>query len=92
MMSAVDLMSMYISAKQGLRDWYMKNYPDDELGKEINPDADFDGLFEALDNYQDVYEYFGVGDSLVRERLFSRLAEIMGCGYDVVYEQWLRAA
>lgn len=77
--------------KEKLRDWYMREFPDDELGPEINPDADFEGLFETLDHYRDVYEYIGVGDSMIRETLFSRLAEIMGCGYEVVYEQWLAA-
>ena len=89
-MNAVDVLATYRACKDGLRRWYVKNYPDDELGKEIDPVADFDGLFETLDNYQDVYEYIGVGDSIIRERLFSHLAKIMGCGYEVVYEQWLR--
>ena len=84
-----NVLDLFVAVKQGLRAWYIRNYPDDELGKEINPDADFEGLFETLDNYQDVYDYFGVEDSIVRERLFARLAEIMGCDYDVVYDQWL---
>lgn len=77
--------------KEKLRDWYMREFPGDKLGPEINPDADFEGLFETLDHFRDVYQYFGVGDSIVRERLFSRLAEIMGIGYDGVYSQWLMA-
>jgi len=84
-----NVLDLFVAVKQGLRAWYIRNYPDDELGKEINPDADFEGLFETLDNYQDVYDYFEVEDSIVRERLFARLAEIMGCDYDVVYDQWL---
>lgn len=91
MLTAVDVLAKYWDAKQGLRDWYVKKFPDDEIGKEIDPVADFDGLFETLDNYRDVYEYIGVGDSIIRERLFSRLAEIMECDYEVVYEQWLAA-
>jgi len=78
--------------KEKLRDFYVREYASDELGWEINPDADFEGLFETLDHYRDVYGFIGVGDSLIRERLFERLAEIMGVGYDEVYEQWLRAA
>lgn len=78
--------------KEKLRDWYMREFPDDELGQKINPDADFEGLFETLDHYRDAYEYFGVGDSIMRERLFSRLAEIMGIGYGGVYSRWLMAA
>ncbi|MBO6267544.1 MAG: hypothetical protein J6N19_00200 [Clostridium sp.] len=77
--------------KEKLRDFYMSKYPTDSYGENIDPDADFEGLFETLDHYGDVYEYIGVGDSMIREALFSRLAEIMGCGYEVVYEQWLAA-
>ena len=77
--------------KEKLRDFYVREFPEDALGSEISPDATFAGLFETLDHYRDVYEYFGVGDSLVRERLFARLAKIMGVKYEVVYDQWLAA-
>lgn len=46
-------------------------------------------MFIALDTYKDVYELIGVGDSLVRERLFRRLAEIMEVDYNYIYQQWL---
>lgn len=78
--------------KEKLRDFYVREYPTDELGPEINPDADFEGLFETLDHYRDVYEYIGVEDSIVRERLFSRLAKVMDCDYGYVYDQWLQGA
>ena len=74
-----------------IREFYLKAFPTDELGIEINPTATFDGLFKVLDNYGDVYEYIGVGDSLVRERCFEKLSEIMGVNYDYVYNQWLAA-
>lgn len=77
--------------KETLRSYYTGKFADD-CGEYIDPAATFEGLFETLDNYRDVYGYIGVGDSLIRERLFKRLAEIMGVGYDEVYEQWLRAA
>lgn len=75
-----------------IRNYYVSTFPTDELGIEINPNATFEGLFRELDNYGDVYEYIGVGDSLVRERVFEKLAEIMGVTYDEVYSQWLLAA
>lgn len=59
-----------------LKEWYTTNYPDDELGAEINPDATFQNLFDALDRYRDVYEVIGVGDSLVKKdclRVWQRL-------------------
>ena len=74
-----------------IREFYLEMYPTDDLGVEINENATFDGLFQVLDTYGDVYEYIGVGDSLIRERLFERLSEIMGVTYDEVYSQWMMA-
>lgn len=74
-----------------LKEWYTTNYPDDGLGAEINPDSTFQNLFDTLDQYRDVYEVIGVGDSLVRERLFESLAEITGYDYQIIYEQWMMA-
>ena len=72
-----------------LKDWYLKTYPTDELGEELNSRATFNDLFEALENYQDVYNLFGVSDSIVRERLFAKLSEIMECSYEEIFNQWL---
>ena len=73
-----------------IKDWYIKTYPNDELGEELNSRATFYDLFEALDNYQDVYNLFGIGDNIIRERIFEKLAEIMECPYEEIYNQWLR--
>lgn len=78
--------------KQNIREWYMGMYPSDELGSEINGGATFKGLFDALDCYKDVYEYIGVGDSIIRERCFERLAALIGKPYMYVYDQWMLAA
>lgn len=75
-----------------IREWYLSAYPEDELGNEINPNATFNDVFEWLDNYKDIYELIGVHDSLVRERIFSALSEVMNCDYDYIYDQWLKSA
>ena len=77
--------------KQLIKQWYCEQYPEDEMGEEINPEITFEDLFDVLDNYQDVYEALGVDDSTIRERVFCRLATIMGVEYEYIYEQWLRA-
>jgi len=77
--------------EQGLQEWYIKEYPGDELGPEINKDINFYNLFKALDNRRNIYDYIQVGDSIVRERLFSRLAIIMQVEYNYIYEQWLNS-
>jgi hypothetical protein len=74
-----------------IREYYLEAYPTDDLGTEINPQATFEGLFQTLDRYGDVYEYIGVGDSIIRERCFEQLAHIMDCPYDEIYEQWMMA-
>lgn len=72
-----------------IKEFYLESFPDDELGQDINPEATFEGLFETLDRYRDAYDYIGVGDSLVRERCFEKLAELMQCDYSIIYDQWL---
>lgn len=75
-----------------IKDYYVKAFPTDDLGHKINSEATFEGLFETLERYRDVYKYIGIGDSVIRERIFEKLAEIMDVEYDYVYEQWLFAA
>lgn len=82
---------MNTTDKTKIKEWYIKEYPTDELGIEINNEITFEDLFVALDTYKDVYEALGVCDSIVRERCFEKLAEIMNVDYDYVYKQWLRA-
>ena len=73
-----------------LKEFYLENYPTDELGVEINENANFVGLINELHNGNDVYEYIGVGDSIIRERLFERLAEELSTSYDYIYNLWLK--
>lgn len=74
-----------------IKEWYVKEYPNDEVGATLDEDATFQDLFDALDNYEDVYDVLGgESDSIVRERCFSKLAEIMKVDYNYIYEQWIR--
>ena len=74
-----------------IKEFYLSNYPTDELGNEIHTKATFIGLFEVLDTYKNVYEYIGVHDSIIRERIFEKLANEMGTDYNEIYNQWLLA-
>lgn len=80
-----------VTEKTYLYDWYRSEYPEDDGGIDIHEDATFYDLFEALDHYRDVYDVIGVPDSLIRERLFAKLADIMKVDYDYIYDQWVRA-
>lgn len=72
-----------------IKDFYLNEYPTDELGVELNEKATFAGLVTILFGDMGVYDYIGVGDSLVRERLFSELANQLNTSYDYVYNLWL---
>jgi len=75
--------------KEEIKQWYRINYPDDDLGNELNDAITFEDLWNGLHNGSDVYEIMGVGDSVLRERFFWRLTEIYGVDYDYVYKKWL---
>lgn len=75
-----------------VKKWYLGAYPTDAEGADdIRPDATFAGCFNCLDDYGDIYVYLGYGvDSIVRERVFAQLAELIGVNYDYIYKQWMR--
>ena len=76
-----------------IKEWYLKEYSSDSLGNQLLDGTTFYDLFYALDRKKDIYTtLFGneeLGDSLIRERVFEKLAEIMGVDYNYIYEQWL---
>jgi hypothetical protein len=74
-----------------IREFYLESYPTDELGVEINETATFAGLVTELFGGHDVYNYIGVGDSIIRERCFEELAKQLGKPYDFVYNMWINS-
>ena len=73
-----------------IREFYIKAYPTDELGLELSTTATLVGMFARLIEGKDIYEYIGVTDSLIRERLFEKIAEEWNVSYDLVYKLWLK--
>ena len=72
-----------------LRQYYMNLYPTDDMGYDISSDATWVGLLKTLNVGNEVYDYIGVVDSLVRERLFEGLSEVIGVSYDEIYNKWI---
>jgi len=72
-----------------IQTFYCDAYPTDELGSEINENAQFTGLLNQLYLGGDVYEYLGVDDSIVRERCFAELASSLEADYDYIYNLWI---
>lgn len=84
----MDIITDY-NLQGNVKDWYTKEYPTDDLGKEIDPSVTFQDVFDCLDCHEDIYSCLDVYDSVVRERVFDKLAELIDADYDYVYDQWL---
>lgn len=69
-----------------IKNWYVNEYPTDELGEEIDTELTFE---ELKNNVPNVYDMMKVYDSLVRERVFTKLASQQDVSYDEIYNQWL---
>lgn len=74
-----------------VRDWYLHAYPEDDLGQRLDPDLTFDDAMQAVSLGGDFCDALGVGDSLVRERVFRQLEARTGIPYDTIYDAWLDA-
>ena len=72
-----------------IKEWYIKEYPTDELGQNLTDNVNFYDLIKTLENCEDMYEFVGESDSIIRERLFEKLSEILECSYDEIYFQYL---
>ena len=72
-----------------IKQFYLETYPTDDMGKDINDDTTFLGLVTQISLGRDLYDYLGVYDSLIRERLFSELAKQLKTTYDEIYNLWL---
>ncbi len=81
--------------KMNIKKFYIKKYSDDINGIFINSNATFLGLLDELHLGRCVYEYlttppFGDQiDTLIRERLFSKLAIILNKDYEYIYQLWM---
>lgn len=74
--------------KKVIKDWYIEEFPHDELGIELLDDFTFEDLFDDLTNNVFGYECCA-DDSVVRERVFQELANILKVDYDVIYYRWI---
>ena len=86
---------MQVNGATIIKDWYHETYPTDPCWEDMHDENNFLDLYNCLNNGNEVYYclFNGTGmDSLVRERCFQQLAELMHCEYGVVYDQWLHGA
>lgn len=76
--------------QENIRDWYTSAYPNDEAGLDIHPNATFKDLRDEVNRPNPISVYGMLGeDSVVRERAFTRLAELSGSSYASIYSAFL---
>lgn len=76
--------------KTSVKDWYLKEYPTDDVGEYINDEITFEDIIIGMYFREDFYRITGRHiDSIVRERIFSKLAEMYGVDYGIIYDMWL---
>lgn len=73
-----------------IKNWYLATFPEDKEGQEIKGNVTFKGLQDCLYERKSVYKYLGGVDSVIRERVFEKLAEIRGVDYGYIYDLWLK--
>jgi antirestriction protein len=88
----IDSKNITMAKRTNVKKWYTKTYPTDDLGQEIKSDIDFWLLWKYMSQGYEIYNILGVYDSLVRERVFEKLSQILGIDYNVVYQKWLNSS
>lgn len=71
-----------------VRDWYLAEFPDDKLGESIDEKLSFNTLYKQLEDGKDIYEVIPA-DSIIRERCFLALANILKVDYTYIYRLWM---
>mgnify|MGYP006420542521 CR=1 FL=1 len=74
-----------------IKKFYCETYKTDDYGTELDESATFDGLLDRVSDGRDIYDYIGVGDSVIRERLFEKLADKLDVPYNYIYDVWLNS-
>lgn len=78
------------SDRYSIREWYIYEFPEDDLGEEIDEFITFKDAYRYMKLGKDIYDLLGVDDSIIRERVFSELAKRENVSYDDIYYLWLR--
>lgn len=74
---------------ENVKEWYLKAHSQDDLGPKLNDDFTFKDVYIGLGEGKDVYDIFGVGDSLVRQHIFYELSKRLRVDNSVMLSLWL---
>ena len=70
-----------------IKNWYVYLYPtDDEMAENIPTRLTFNEFYERLGE-ENAYEILNVGDSIVRERVFLAVSQMLGIDYEELWDR-----
>jgi len=72
-----------------IQSWYLNTFLDDAEGVSLKRNITFAQAYNCLVSKEDFYEFIGIADTIIRERIFEKIAELYEIDYSVVYNQWL---
>lgn len=79
--------------KDSVKDWYERKYPQDaDIVADVDPALTFEKaalLIVPVKDDEDKFYETSIDDSVARERVFEKIAEIYGVSYDDVYDTWM---
>lgn len=87
------LKGLDITLNDSVKEVYEHTFTGDELGSEINKTLTFKKLFDSMNSNCDFYATIGIGDSIVRCRIFWLLSGIFNASgtnmrYSDLYDLW----
>lgn len=90
LLEALKDFSISVDLNTAVRDFYLAEYPTDDLGPSLIPDVTFKDVVSCINKGQDLYDTVGQNiDTVIRERIFSKIAELLDVDYLSVYHKWL---
>lgn len=78
-----------ITENTKVKEWYFSVFPLDDLGQYIKNNITFEDVYNNLTLGDALYDYVGIADSIVRERVFEQLSIIKGVDYSEIYNKWI---
>ena len=74
-----------------LKKWYKERYPSDTMAEQLNAEVSMLDVLDGMIAGRDIYDIIEAIDSLIRERIFQKLSEVMGVSYIIIYSLWLES-
>ena len=74
-----------------LKEWYHNQYPTDDMWKGSDDKKSLLDVFTLMTEGHDFYNIIGVCDSLIREHVFEKMADVMCVDYSLIYNLWLQS-